>query len=44
MLWVEALALFLVSRLVGDFIFQTDWQARHKRGDCAATRARDERW
>lgn len=31
-LWVEALALFVVSHLAGDFILQTDWQARYKRG------------
>lgn len=32
MLWVEAFALFAVSHLVGDFVLQTDWQARHKHG------------
>jgi hypothetical protein len=31
-LWVEALALFAVSHLVGDYVLQTDWQALHKRG------------
>jgi hypothetical protein len=31
-LWVEAFALFLVSHLAGDFLLQTDWQARHKPG------------
>lgn len=30
MLWVEAFALFAVSHLAGDFLLQTDWQARHK--------------
>ena len=24
--------MFVVSHLVGDYLFQTDWQARHKRG------------
>ena len=32
MLWVEAFVVFSVSHLVGDFLFQTDWQARHKFG------------
>jgi hypothetical protein len=31
-LWVEAFAVFMVSHLVGDFLLQTDWQARHKFG------------
>lgn len=31
MTWVEVFAVFLVSHLVGDFLLQTDWQARHKR-------------
>jgi Protein of unknown function (DUF3307) len=30
--WVDAFAAFLVSHMVGDYLFQTDWQARHKRG------------
>jgi hypothetical protein len=30
--WVDALAGFLVAHMVGDYLFQTDWQARHKRG------------
>lgn len=30
--WVEVFAVFIVSHLVGDFLIQTDWQARHKRG------------
>ena len=30
MTWVEAFALFVVSHLAGDFLLQTDWQARHK--------------
>jgi Protein of unknown function (DUF3307) len=28
--WVEVFAVLLVSHLAGDFLFQTDWQARHK--------------
>ena len=32
MTWVDALAGFLVAHMVGDYLFQTDWQARHKRG------------
>jgi hypothetical protein len=30
--WVSVLAVFLVAHMVGDYLFQTDWQARHKRG------------
>jgi hypothetical protein len=30
--WVEIFAVFVVSHLVGDFLFQTDWQASHKWG------------
>jgi Protein of unknown function (DUF3307) len=30
--WVDAFAGFLVAHMVGDYLFQTDWQARHKRG------------
>ena len=30
--WVEVFAVFLVSHLVGDFLFQTEWQARNKAG------------
>lgn len=30
--WVDVFAVFLVSHLVGDFLLQTDWQARHKFG------------
>jgi hypothetical protein len=30
--WVEIFAAFVVSHLVGDYLVQTDWQARHKRG------------
>jgi Protein of unknown function (DUF3307) len=32
MAWVEVFAVFLVSHLTGDYLLQTDWQARHKRG------------
>lgn len=32
MLWVEVLVAFLVCHLVGDFLLQTDHQARHKHG------------
>ena len=32
MTWVSVLAGFLVAHMVGDYLFQTDWQARHKRG------------
>jgi len=30
--WVEVFAVLAVSHLVGDFLLQTDWQARHKQG------------
>jgi hypothetical protein len=30
--WVEIFAVFVVSHLVGDFLLQTDWQAKHKHG------------
>ncbi|HZO36530.1 MAG TPA: DUF3307 domain-containing protein [Solirubrobacteraceae bacterium] len=30
MRWVEVLAVLLVSHLAGDFLLQTDWQARNK--------------
>jgi Protein of unknown function (DUF3307) len=29
--WVEIFAAFVVSHLVGDYLLQTDWQARNKR-------------
>lgn len=32
MSWVEIFAVFVVTHLVGDYLVQTDWQARHKRG------------
>jgi hypothetical protein len=28
--WVAVLAGFLVAHMVGDYLFQTDWQARNK--------------
>jgi hypothetical protein len=28
--WVDVFAVLVVCHLVGDFLFQTDWQARHK--------------
>ncbi len=30
MTWVEVFAVLVVSHLVGDFLLQTDWQARNK--------------
>jgi hypothetical protein len=30
--WVSVLAGFFVAHMVGDYLFQTDWQARHKSG------------
>ena len=30
--WVEVFALLLVSHLAGDFLLQTEWQARNKPG------------
>lgn len=43
MSWVSVLAGFLVAHMVGDYLLQTDWQARHKRrglsGDPVARRA-----
>ena len=32
MSWVSLLAGFLVAHMVGDYLLQTDWQARNKRG------------
>jgi hypothetical protein len=41
--WVAVLAAFLVAHMVGDYLLQTDWQARNKRcglgGDPVARRA-----
>jgi Protein of unknown function (DUF3307) len=36
--WVEVLAAFLVAHLVGDFLLQTGWQARHKAGGLSRDR------
>jgi uncharacterized protein DUF3307 len=30
--WVEVFAVFVICHLVGDFLLQTDWQARYKHG------------
>jgi hypothetical protein len=30
--WVEVFAAFVVCHLVGDYLLQTDWQARNKNG------------
>ena len=35
MSWVAIFDVFLVCHLVGDFLFQTDWQAKHKMGGLA---------
>ena len=32
MSWVSVLAGFFVAHMVGDYLLQTDWQARHKTG------------
>ncbi len=32
MAWIAVFAAFVVSHLVGDYLLQTDWQARHKHG------------
>ena len=43
MSWVSVFAGFFVAHMVGDYLLQTDWQARHKRrglgGDSVARRA-----
>lgn len=36
--WAEVLAALAVAHVVGDFLLQTDWQARHKRGGAAVDR------
>ncbi len=38
MTWVEVLAAFLVAHMVGDYLLQTDWQARHKAGGLGGDR------
>ena len=40
MSWVSVFAAFLVAHMVGDYLLQTDWQARHKRGGLTDPRAR----
>jgi hypothetical protein len=30
--WSDVFVVFAVCHLVGDFLFQTEWQAQHKRG------------
>ncbi len=35
MTWVEVFIAFVLSHLVGDYLLQTDWQARNKRGGLA---------
>jgi len=41
--WVEVFSVFVVCHLVGDYLFQTDWEAAHKMGglgpDAVARRA-----
>ena len=32
MSWIEVFAVLIVCHLVGDFLVQTDWQARYKEG------------
>jgi hypothetical protein len=36
--WVSVFAAFLVAHMVGDYLFQTDWQARNKRGGLSGDR------
>ena len=38
MSWVSVFAAFLVAHMVGDYLFQTDWQARNKRGGLSGDR------
>jgi hypothetical protein len=40
MSWVSVFAAFLVAHMVGDYLLQTDWQARHKRGGLSDPAAR----
>lgn len=40
MIWVEAFAVLVVCHMVGDFILQTDWQARNKYGGLGDDRER----
>jgi hypothetical protein len=34
--WVSVFAGFIVAHMVGDYLFQTDWQALNKRGGLTA--------
>lgn len=43
MSWVEVFTAFVVCHLVGDYLLQTDWQARHKRGGLARGAPREAR-
>jgi len=36
--WVALLAGFLVAHMAGDYLLQTDWQARNKRGGLGSDR------
>jgi hypothetical protein len=36
--WEEVFVVFVVCHLAGDFVFQTDWQATHKRGGLSGDR------
>jgi hypothetical protein len=36
--WVSVFTAFLVAHMVGDYLLQTDWQARHKRGGLSGDR------
>jgi hypothetical protein len=36
--WVSVLAAYLVAHMVGDYLLQTDWQARNKHGGLGADR------
>jgi hypothetical protein len=36
MAWVEVFAAFVVCHLAGDYLLQTDWQAKHKRAGLGA--------
>jgi uncharacterized protein DUF3307 len=38
MQWPAVFATFVVSHLAGDFLLQTDWQARNKHGGLAGSR------
>lgn len=38
--WVEVFAVFVVCHLAGDFLFQTNWQATHKRAGLGGDRER----